>query len=151
MHNKNEEISELGPVNNNKRFWSRSLGEWLQYRTHKGHIHVTHTAWLGDCQERKKRRERKTWHDQWFKYTQVQTMINVDNDREENDMTSRCRKVKGKRLKVRAAKLTWLITIWKWNKEELDYSEWFTLDCSQYETLFNKEKYNSIYKYILSI
>lgn len=33
-------------------------------------------------------------------------MINVDNDREENDMTTRCRKVKGKRLKVRAAKLT---------------------------------------------
>lgn len=33
-------------------------------------------------------------------------MINVDNDREENDMTSQCIKVKGKRLNVRAAKST---------------------------------------------
>lgn len=56
-------------------------------------------------------------------------MINVDNDREENDMISRCRKVKGKRLKVCVVKLIWLIIIWKWNKEELDYSEWFIFDC----------------------
>lgn len=56
-------------------------------------------------------------------------MINVDNDREENDMISWCRKVKGKRLKVCVVKLIWLIIIWKWNKEELDYSEWFIFDC----------------------
>lgn len=56
-------------------------------------------------------------------------MINIDNDREENDMISRCRKVKGKRLKVCVVKLIWLIIIWKWNKEELDYSEWFIFDC----------------------
>lgn len=56
-------------------------------------------------------------------------MINVDNDREENDMISLCRKVKGKRLKVCVVKLIWLIIIWKWNKEELDYSEWFIFDC----------------------
>lgn len=57
--------------------------------------------------ERKGERERLSINDQLIQvYIQVQTMINVDNDREDSDMTRRCIKVKGDRLNVRAAKST---------------------------------------------
>lgn len=57
--------------------------------------------------ERKGERERLSINDQLIQvYIQVQTMINVDNDREDSDMTRRCIKVKGERLNVRAAKST---------------------------------------------
>lgn len=49
--------------------------------------------------ERKGERERLSINDQLIQvYIQVQTMINVDNDREDSDMTRRCIKVKGERL-----------------------------------------------------
>lgn len=57
--------------------------------------------------ERKGERERLSINDQLIQvYIQVQTMINVDNDREDSDMTRRCIKVKGERLNVPAAKST---------------------------------------------